>query len=540
MSSGRRRAAQGAGVGSAEGGRRRAMRAAAGAAGAVALGLAAHATAEKVADLVAALPDFPDASTWGFKVYSGFLEVPGPIINYDALRIHYQFHTSRANPAGSPVVAWHQGGPGGSSITVGLYTEMGAFRIGEHQNYIDPWSWNKVANMLYLESPAGSGGAAGYSECIKGDQPVFCSWNDVSQAEAYAHTLKAFFRDFPEFAGNDLYLAGESYFGQFGPNIARYILSHDPFSSSIRLKGILAGNACWGGTQSCVACNGPSQDRVDVDFYFGKGLFSPKLKRQIDAVCEFPALYGPGTGSGEPFDCDAGSATTSAACKALLTQMRNEVGPHNIYNVYDNCPRTQELLRRTGKDMAWLAGFLRAGVHNASGTNAALRDLNGGFDWDCVGDVRAWITRPDVRSALHLVLPMPGASGFSYNCTGPASVTLWPELAKRLRVLVYNGDADACVPYNGNEDWIFGLEEQGLLRETKPWTPWFTSNHVAPAGYITKYQAPGSTTDFAFVTLRLAGHMAPTFQPEASLVMFTDFLAGGARGGPRDSAAVVV
>ena len=31
-------------------------------------------------------------------------------------------------------------------------------------------------------------------------------------------------------------------------------------------------------------------------------------------------------------------------------------------------------------------------------------------------------------------------------------------------------------PWVGNEEWVFGLESQGVLEETAPWSPWFTSN----------------------------------------------------------------
>ena len=73
--------------------------------------------------------------------------------------------------------------------------------------------------MLYLESPAGSGQTAGHSTCEKGGAQVPCSWDDVSQAEAYSRTLEAFFQAFPEYRQNELYLTGESYFGQYGPNV---------------------------------------------------------------------------------------------------------------------------------------------------------------------------------------------------------------------------------------------------------------------------------------------------------------------------------
>ena len=57
----------------------------------------------------------------------------------------------------------------------------------------------------------------GSSTCVSGGAPVACHWNDTSQAEAYAHTLTAFYVAFPEYQTNDLYLTGESYAGQYVP-----------------------------------------------------------------------------------------------------------------------------------------------------------------------------------------------------------------------------------------------------------------------------------------------------------------------------------
>ena len=51
--------------------------------------------------------------------------------------------------------------------------------------------------------------------CQTAGAAVPCQWNDTSQAEAYAHTLTAFYKAFPEYAANDLYMTGESYAGQY-------------------------------------------------------------------------------------------------------------------------------------------------------------------------------------------------------------------------------------------------------------------------------------------------------------------------------------
>ena len=46
---------------------------------------------------------------------------------YSARVCCLQFHTSQNSPSKDPLVTWHQGGPGASSINLGLYTEMGYF-----------------------------------------------------------------------------------------------------------------------------------------------------------------------------------------------------------------------------------------------------------------------------------------------------------------------------------------------------------------------------------------------------------------------------
>ena len=296
----------------------------------------------------------PGFNKTSFKVYSGYLQVPGPfkLTEYDSLSIHYQLHYSQGNPSTDPLVTWHQGGPGDSSIDVGLYTEMGIFQLSDSGSYTNDCAWNKVANMLYLESPAGSGSKSGFSTCNKGGKPVDCVWDDVSQGEAYAHSLAAFKAAFPEFASNPLYLTGESYFGQYGPNIAHFILNNAPFNTSLNLKGLALGNACWGGDASSVVCNGynsqsESLDKNlyeknlyavsvslsfcfvcdqgnDVDMYYGKGLVSKELYEKTYATCKFPSTN---------------NENMTADCEDLVKKVHEAVGPHNVYNIYDNCPK---------------------------------------------------------------------------------------------------------------------------------------------------------------------------------------------------------
>jgi carboxypeptidase C (cathepsin A) len=389
--------------------------------------------------------------------------------------------------------------------------EMGYFQVYDHGVYVNPFAWNRVSNMLYLETPAGAGFATGYSACIQDGTAVDCTWDDVTQAEAYAFTLQAFFKAFPEYAMHDLYLTGESYFGAYGPNIAHYILNHSPFNTSFRLKGMALGNSCWDAN-----CCGPNYEKYDVDFLFGKGLYSKELYTAIYAACKFPDVSG-------------------TECAGLLKRMRSEIGPHDPENVYNNCPATEQFLEETGRDMGWLIEYIRAGRAGHRELRGEITAADGGYRWACGGFGAAlkWAVRPDVRKALHLDQIAPGRSSFNYNISGPYALTLYPELMRRIRILVYNGDADPSVPYQGIEDWIGNFQARGLLKASSPWSPWRVNGSSAGpvAGSIVKYAVPGSAMDFSFALVRLAGHTVPTFQPEAALTMISSFLGAG-QGSP--------
>ena len=161
---------------------------------------AAGAVAAPTADRVTSIPGFKFPAT--FDVFSGYLHVPGPIPStdnpnsrggasgcstqpYDSLSIHYQLNMAQGGGATKPVVAWHQGGPGGSSTQGGMI-EMSYFQVDDKGTHTNPFSWNHAANMLYLESPAGSGGQAGFSTCLRAGKVVDCCWDDRTHAASCA------------------------------------------------------------------------------------------------------------------------------------------------------------------------------------------------------------------------------------------------------------------------------------------------------------------------------------------------------------------
>lgn len=481
--------------------------------------------AAPAADKVTSIPGFESTFEAGmnFEVYSGFLNVSlaDAGLEYDELRIHYEFHTCVADDC--PVAVWHQGGPGGSAV-YGSWTEMGPFQLMAQGPVLNlENAWNNVANMLYLESPAGStiaGRSTGWSACFKaGTQQRTCSWNDVTQAAAYVRTLKAFFAAFPEYNDTDLYLVGESYAGQYIPNIAYYMINN-PDVLGKSLAGIAVGNGCFGGTDSSVRCNGDHSEKNDIEIYHGKGLISQNLYDSIQASCDFSQVA-------EDDSPRAVRAAFGVDCAALLGEADEALGPYNIYNVYDNCNLMSAELAAKKTTASELKRALRSNMHLETSYAA-------GYPWNCESDpaLNTYFARDDVLEALHLANY--SGSGFSYSQSGPASVTLYPTIVKNMRTLIYNGDADLCVPYVGNEEWTTGMADDGYVTEKKAWSPWFLTDSkvaYAPSGYVTTYDVMNKTytatggDDFAFITIRLAGHMVPQYQPEAGLTFFGRFLA---------------
>ena len=91
------------------------------------------------------LPGYSDPIN--FDQYSGYLNgsVDGNI------QLHYWLVESQSNPGKDPLVLWLNGGPGCSSLD-GFLEEHGPFLVDDSGTTLhhNPYSWNKIANMLYL------------------------------------------------------------------------------------------------------------------------------------------------------------------------------------------------------------------------------------------------------------------------------------------------------------------------------------------------------------------------------------------------------
>ncbi|KAL0385282.1 UNVERIFIED_CONTAM: Serine carboxypeptidase-like 45 [Sesamum radiatum] len=100
-----------------------------------------------VADRISQLPGQPRVS---FQQFSGYVNVD----EKEERALFYYFVEAETDPASKPLVLWLNGGPGCSSLGVGAFSENGPFRPSGNAALVrNEYSWNKEANILYLESP---------------------------------------------------------------------------------------------------------------------------------------------------------------------------------------------------------------------------------------------------------------------------------------------------------------------------------------------------------------------------------------------------
>lgn len=297
----------------------------------------------------------------------------------------------------------------------------------------------------------------------------------------------------------------------------------------INLVGAAVGNGV-GGTDS--ATNGDG-GRIRAKFYYGKGLYSTALKEQIEQEC-----------GSLNYPTESGWVDQTEKCAALLKQMNVEVGPHNFYNVDDFCPSAESggyTLDEWVKSMSPLpdGGLPRmdALLHRDPTSGKSVRgcaSLEGGSplgiveQWCGVDQaMMQWLTVPAVVEALHMTRPK-GTEQNNLHYTGGYRRddlrSLYKTLALKYRLWIYNGQEDGCIPYTGAEEWTSHLG----FPVAKAWHPWFGGDGAGgtrvAAGYAVGYGGPAK--DFAFITVKGAGHEVPTYKPQAAYTLFKAFLSG--------------
>ncbi|CAI9090873.1 OLC1v1025744C1 [Oldenlandia corymbosa var. corymbosa] len=347
------------------------------------------------ASLIKSLPGFN--GTFPSKHYSGYVTLD----TKPAKNLFYYFIESERNPTKDPVVLWLNGGPGCSSFD-GFVYEHGPFNFEKGKNegdlpilHLNPFSWSKVSNIIYLDSPSGVGFS--YPKLETGDLQTA---NDT-----HAFLLK-WFKLYPEFQPNQFYITGESYAGIYIPTLIDAIDKGKEVGvkPGINLKGYMIGNG--------VCDDYYDGDNAFVPFAHGMGLISESLYKEAYKICR---------GDFENKDRE---------CQLIIRELYNVTSGLNIYNILEPCyhgngnsvgaknmtglPASFRELGKTNKPlpvrnrMFGRAWPYRAPVRDglvptwAQLTDSLKRDRNSVVP--CYNDEVAtrYLTDKDVRKALHV------------------------------------------------------------------------------------------------------------------------------------------
>ncbi|GAB6023870.1 hypothetical protein CHUAL_008608 [Chamberlinius hualienensis] len=435
-------------------------------------------------DEVIDLPGLPSPPT--FKQYAGYLDAnPGR-------HFFYWFTEAKdIDPATAPTVFWFNGGPGCSSIN-GMLTENGPFWVnldGATLKYND-YGWNKLANVVFLESPAGVGFS--YAD----DQSLIPTNDDETAFNNYAAIL-SFFAKFPEYLANQLFITGESYCGQYIPTLSYVILNQ---TNNLNFQGFAIGNGLheW-----------QSNFNTEILYYASHGLIDQALKDRLFQYCCTDTT---------PTVCDFYNANDPDCISALLeTSLTVDLSGVNPYGIFDYCARVVgDAPRNEHQPMSPRFRPLSKGFSEEQ----KMKIQNLRSDPPCSNSdyLRQWINQPSVRAALHVpdtVIQWTTCSDLVSATYESQYDTMLPQynfLLSKTRALLYSGDADTVCNYLGGEYFAEKLDRNVII----DYNPWVFEGQTA--GFFKVYE------NVTFLTVLGAGHMVPTDRPPQALTMLNNFI----------------
>lgn len=335
----------------------------------------------------------------------------------------------------------------------------------------NPYSWNSNASVIFLDQPVNTG----YSYSGSAVSDTVAAGKDV-----YA-LLTLFFKQFPEYAKQDFFIAGESYAGHYIPVFTSEILSHK--KRNINLKSVAIGNGLTDGYNQYpsyrpMACGDGGWPAV---------LSESECTAMDNALPRCQSLIENCYNSESVWSC----VPASIYCNNAMIGPYQRTG-QNVYDVRSKCEDDSNLCYSA---MGWIAEYLnKPEVMEALGAEVSKYD-------SCNFDVnRNFLFNGDWMQPYHRVVP---------------------GILDEMPMLIYAGDADYICNWHGNHAWTEKLEWSGKKG--------FNKEKLADLKHSDSGEKIGtikSSGNLTFLTIHAAGHMVPYDQPKASLDFFNRWLAG--------------
>eukprot|EP00928_Gymnodinium_smaydae_P005512 TRINITY_DN11876_c0_g2_i1.p1 TRINITY_DN11876_c0_g2~~TRINITY_DN11876_c0_g2_i1.p1 ORF type:complete len:539 (-),score=37.56 TRINITY_DN11876_c0_g2_i1:357-1919(-) len=437
-------------------------------------------------------------------------------LNVSRRHYYYVFARAQSDPDNAPFFFWTNGGPGCSSVGEGLWMEHGPYKVNGRLVGVEPnpYSWNRFANVLYLEHPVGVGFS--YSE----NASDYKLLNDYQEADDLHDALEAFSALYPSFAPNKragLYLSGESYGGEYVPHLAHRIMTGHSHLLKSTLKGIIIANPAL----SCAADASGRSATLQYQMYFYHGLMS------FEQFSKWSANR-----------CDQGALALEEPCQQLLMEAEEAIGTVNQQLHKTKRSHQWRKMHRTVNDKSIEANFdpdhkyQSFCIANSTLDFATQQNANspGCHPLGDPGRMSDYLNRRDVQQALHvrvdkLVSPQwtdCAGDWIHYTKSNANVLTSYFEPLFNLtdptqfRVLIMSGDEDiGTCPGVITQACLSELA--GHVKRTSTWRPWM--HNGITAGYYEQFDR------YTYATVKGAGHTVPQYQPLTSFQLITRWLA---------------
>ncbi|GMI93754.1 serine carboxypeptidase-like 44 [Hibiscus trionum] len=435
-------------------------------------------------DQIGKLPGQPNVD---FKQFSGYIDVD-PIAGKS---LFYYFVEAESDPINQPITIWLTGGPGCSSVGDG-FVGVGPFittnnAIGLKRN---PYAWTKVSNVLFIDSPIGSGWS--YSN-TSGDYRV----GDQSTSNDLLAFLLKWFEKYPTFKYRDLYIAGTSYAGHFVPNLANSLLEYNSQSHSFKfnIKGVALGNPVLRLKLDLLA---------EHELYASKGMIPNKLYQKILRHCNRI----------NEDNYSNNAAPWSKSCRRAMN--KSEMIAFNVTSV-EGAKQRQFDIHRTPCD----------GKMEDLNSGKEVTKVVDGFDMCIPFRTSFYFNILQVQKAFHanrtnLGYPWMGClqkSGLVYKTTDK-DIDMLPALKQILQqsvpITIFSGDEDGAIPMIGTFRHVEKLANDLNLNLTKN-EAWNQENKEQ--GWLYTF---GDL--LTFMTVKGANHHVPLSRPSQALFIFTNYV----------------
>ncbi|KAF9590956.1 hypothetical protein IFM89_000501 [Coptis chinensis] len=397
-------------------------------------------------DKIFELPGQP--TNIGFTQYSGYITV-----NSKAGRalFYYLVESTVTPPESTPLVLWLNGGPGCSSIAYGAAEEIGPFRIHPdgHTLFLNPYAWNKLANVLFLDSPAGVGFS--YTNT---SSDLYTSGDRRTAEDAYIFLVNWLER-FPQYKHRDFYITGESYAGHYVPQLSQLVYERNKGIQNpiLNFKGFMVGNAVIDDYNDYVGT---------FEYWWTHGLISDATFKTLNIHCDLEV-----------------SEHASDECNKALDMADAEQGNIDPYSIFTpTCSKAVSRERRMS-----IAYDPCTEKHSAVYFN--LPEVQKALHANVTGIPYCWETCSDIigdhwKDSPRSMLPI-------YRQLISAGIRIW----------VFSGDADSVVPVTATRYSLDALELPTLSK----WYPWYDNGKIG--GWSQVYAG------LTFVAIEGAGHEDP-------------------------------